>query len=312
MSRKKVELLTHDLLGNLYRSLNEDTVVSNVVPLLNLLVRDELGVTEAKGALVQRVAAAAGLLEVLPVGVWIEGLCDVLGFGQRWVALVQDGEGHLVGEGPLQQVVVLSRQHPDVDGQVGALAAAVPVQEGRHLQLVAVAVGVERRAEELVVAPEFGLLEFARVVADFPDEDAVVADGQLLHLSPKLQDLLPLATHQVAHQGQVGLGGVFQVTADGQFGALRREEQFWYVCPPEAERGSCEETHSVFAAGVFERTEDEGVAAVILHVIGQVFAGDVGSAALVRTLDREARAVVLMVLWRNRTERENQTHTVTL
>lgn len=176
MSRKKGELLTHDLLGNLYRSLNEDAVVSNVVPLLNLLVRDELGVAEAKGALVQRVAAAAGLLEVLPVGVWVEGLCDVLGFGERRIALVQDGEGHLVGEGPLQQVVVLSRQHPDVDGQVGALAAAVPVQEGRHLQLVAVAVGVERRAEELVIAPELGFLEFARVVTDFPDEDAVVAD----------------------------------------------------------------------------------------------------------------------------------------
>lgn len=64
----------------------------------------------------------------------------------------------------------------------------------------------------------------------------------------------------------------------------------------------------MFAAGVFERTEDEGVAAVVLHVIGQVLAGDVGGAALVRTLDREARAVVLMVLWRNTTEHENKTH----
>ncbi|TNN62095.1 hypothetical protein EYF80_027687 [Liparis tanakae] len=75
-------------------------------------------------------------------------------------------------------------------------------KEGRHLQLVAVAVGVERWAEELVVAAQFGLLEFARVVAELPDENAVVTDGQLLHLPPQLQDLLPLTPHQVAHHGQ--------------------------------------------------------------------------------------------------------------
>lgn len=105
---------------------------------------------------------------------------------------------------------------------MGAFTAAVSVEEGRHLQLVAVAVGVEGRTEELVVATEFGLLEFARVVVEFPDEDAIVTDGQLLHLPPQLQDLLPLATHQVAHHSQVRLSGVLQVTADGQFGALNR------------------------------------------------------------------------------------------
>ncbi len=188
-------------------------------------MRDELGVAEAQGALVQRVAAAAGLLEVLPVGVGVEGLGDVLGFGKRRVALVQDGESHLVGEGPLQQAVVLSGQHADVDGEVGALAAAVTIQEGRHLQLVAVAVSVEGRAEELVVAPEFGLLEFAGVVVEFPDENAVVTDGQLLHLPPQLQDLLPLTPHQVTHHSQVRLSGVFQVTADSQFGALPERQQ---------------------------------------------------------------------------------------
>lgn len=192
-------------------------------------MRDELGVAEAQGALVQRVAAAAGLLEVLPVGVGVEGLGDVLGFGKRRVALVHDGESHLVGEGPLQQAVVFSGQHADVDGEVGALAAAVAVEEGRHLQLVAVAVSVEGRAEELVVASEFGLLELAGVVVELPDEDAVVADGQLLHLPPQLQDLLPLTTHQVAHHSQVGLGGVFQVTTDSQFGALQERQHRGYV-----------------------------------------------------------------------------------
>lgn len=188
-------------------------------------MRDELGVAEAQGALVQRVAAAAGLLEVLPVGVGVEGLGDVLGFGKRRVALVHDGESHLVGEGPLQQAVVLSRQHADVDGEVGALAAAVTVQEGRHLQLVAIAVGVEGRAEELVVASEFGLLEFAGVVVELPDENTVVTDGQLLHLPPQLQDLLPLTPHQVTHHSQVRFSGVLQVTTDGQFGALPERQQ---------------------------------------------------------------------------------------
>lgn len=67
-------------------------------------------------------------------------------------------------------------------------------------------------------------------------------------------------------------------------------------------------THSVFAAGVFERTEDERVATVVLHVVGQVFTGDVGGATLVRTLDWKARAVVLVVLWRNRTKYKHKTH----
>jgi len=108
---------------------------------------------------------------------------------------------------------------------VGALAAAVTVQEGRHLQLVAVAVSVERWAEELVVTAEFGLLEFARVVAELPDENAVVTDGQLLHLPPQLQDILPLTPHQVTHHSQVRLSGVFQVTPDSQFGALPERNQ---------------------------------------------------------------------------------------
>lgn len=81
-------------------------------------MRDEFGITKAQGALVQRVAAAAGLLEVLPVGVRVERLGDVLGFGKRRVTLVQDGERHLVGEGPLEQVVVLPGKDTDVDGEV--------------------------------------------------------------------------------------------------------------------------------------------------------------------------------------------------
>lgn len=54
--------------------------------------------------------------------------------------------------------------------------------------------------------------------------------------------------------------------------------------------------YPVFAAGIFEGTEDKRIAAVVLHVIGQVLPGDVRSAALVWTLDREAWAVILVVL----------------
>lgn len=89
---------------------------------------------------------------------------------------------------------------------------------------------VEGWAEELVVASEFGLLEFAGVVIEFPDENAVVADGQLFHLPPQLQDLLPLAPHQVTHHSQVRFSGVFQVATDSQFGTLPERQQRDQLC----------------------------------------------------------------------------------
>lgn len=55
-------------------------------------------------------------------------------------------------------------------------------------------------------------------------------------------------------------------------------------------------SYSVFAACVFEGAEDEGTAAVVLHMVSQVLAGDVGRPALVRALDGKPRAVVLVVL----------------
>lgn len=55
-------------------------------------------------------------------------------------------------------------------------------------------------------------------------------------------------------------------------------------------------SYSVFAACVFEGAEDEGTATVVLHMVSQVLAGDVGRPALVRALDGKPRAVVLVVL----------------
>lgn len=53
-----------------------------------------------------------------------------------------------------------------------------------------------------------------------------MADGELLHLPPQLQDLLSLTAHQVTHHSQVRLSGVLQVTTDGQFGALPTDREY--------------------------------------------------------------------------------------
>lgn len=57
-------------------------------------------------------------------------------------------------------------------------------------------------------------------------------------------------------------------------------------------------SYPVFAACIFKGAEDESAAAVVLYMVGQVLAGDVGRPTLVGTLDGKARAVVLVVLRR--------------
>lgn len=72
----------------------------------------------------------------------------------------------------------------------------------------------------------------------------------------------------------------------------------------------------MFAACIFEGAEDESTAAVVLHVVSQVLAGDVGRPALVRTLDGEPGTVVLVVLQREecsvKTGRQQEGEEVTL
>ena len=122
---------------------------------VQLLVRDELGVAETQ----QRVVHQSGhpfvlwvghlrLLEVLPRGVGREPNADVLaglGRGGRGrvaaaAALVQNGEGDVMGEGPLEKGVVLAVDDAHVQRQVGAGSAAVAVGEGGQLKLVPVAI----------------------------------------------------------------------------------------------------------------------------------------------------------------------------
>lgn len=64
-------------------------------------------------------------------------------------------------------------------------------------------------------------------------------------------------------------------------------------------------SYSVFTACLFEGAEDEGAAAVVLHVVSQVLPGNVGCAALVRTLDGKSRAVILVVLQRRERRCQN-------
>lgn len=82
-------------LHHVYRSFDEDCVVSDVVSLLHLLLRDEFGVAKSQHALIQTAGTYAPdrsrprSLEVLPVGIWAKALSNVLRFGERWVTLVQ-------------------------------------------------------------------------------------------------------------------------------------------------------------------------------------------------------------------------------
>ncbi len=109
------------LLENIYGGFNENSVVSDIVPFPHLLVGEELWVAEAQHALIQTTptntsqSSRPWSLEVLPGGIWAEGLCDVLRFSERRVALIQEREGNAVRERPLQQPIVLSWQNTNVD-----------------------------------------------------------------------------------------------------------------------------------------------------------------------------------------------------
>ena len=111
--------------------LDEEGVVLDVLALLEQFVRHELGEAEA-----ELVDLPARPLEVGPVGVGDEALDDVAR-PPPVLGLVQQREAHRVLERPLEDGVVLAGQDLDVDGHVGTLAAAVPVEEQGRLQLVA-------------------------------------------------------------------------------------------------------------------------------------------------------------------------------
>ena len=103
--------------------LDEERVVLDVLPLLEQLVRHELGEAEP-----QLVHLPARPLKVGPVGVGDEALDDVAR-PPPVLALVEQREADRVLEGPLEDGVELAGQDFDIDGHVGALAAAVAVDE---------------------------------------------------------------------------------------------------------------------------------------------------------------------------------------
>lgn len=73
---------------------------------------------------------------------------------------------------------MLSGQDLYVDGQVGAFAGPVAVEEQCGHQLVAVLAGVEGRAAEFVALP--GICQASVVVGDFPEQSASRVEGQPL------------------------------------------------------------------------------------------------------------------------------------
>lgn len=73
-------------------------------------------------------------------------------------SLIQQGKGDPVGKGPLKEIVKVSWQHTDVDGEMRALPTAVGIKESDwHLQLVTVLICIEGWAEALQVRLGLGL-----------------------------------------------------------------------------------------------------------------------------------------------------------
>lgn len=103
-------------------------------------------------------------------------------------------------ERPLQQAIVLAREHSDVDRQVRSFTAAVPIREDGDLETVSIAMRVESRAKELrsAVGAVSGLLEVTAVVGDFPKQTAVLVSGKFLYATPQLPQLESLPIHKAA------------------------------------------------------------------------------------------------------------------
>lgn len=103
-------------------------------------------------------------------------------------------------ERPLQQAVVLAREHSDINGEVRSFAAAVPVRKDGHLETVSVTMRVESRAEELCSASGAisGFLEVTAIVGDFPKQSAVLGSGKFLDATPQLPQLESLPRNEAA------------------------------------------------------------------------------------------------------------------
>lgn len=184
----------NNFLHHINRSLDEDRIVSDVVPFLHLHMRDELGIPESQHAVVQTTCTYAPhrsrsrSLEVLPVGIWTEALSDVLRFGECWVTLVQQREGDTVRERPLQQAIILAREHSDVERQVCSFTTAITIREHGYLKTVSITMRVECRAEELwsAIRAVSGLLEVTAIVGDFPKQRAILVSGKFFYTTPQV------------------------------------------------------------------------------------------------------------------------------
>lgn len=163
----------------------EDGVFADKGSAVEQLVGDEPREAEAEG-----VRFGGWPLKVLPGGVGNEGFGNAALAAEG--ALLEEGEGDGVREGPLEQGVVLSGQDLDVDGHVGGLAGAVSVEEHRGLQLVAVLASVEGRRDQLEAVLALGLDHLGGPVGDLPEQRSGVVGAQLGHGVLQHGDLLTL------------------------------------------------------------------------------------------------------------------------
>ena len=133
----------------------------------------KLGVAEA-----HRVGASIGFLEVFPRGVRQERLEHVL-LLLRIRTLIEQTEADRKSKGPLEDVVVVARQHSDVDRHMVAFARAVPVRKHGRTHAVAVPTSQERLALQFQRPLVLRFSQALREVGNAPDERAVVDRSHL-------------------------------------------------------------------------------------------------------------------------------------
>lgn len=148
----------------------KDSVALDEGTTVEQLVRNEAWETEAK-----LIRFIRWPLEVLPCGIGHKGLSHTA-LSATLGALLEQCEGDGVREGPLEQRIILARQHLYVHRDMRILARSVAIEEHGGLQLVAVLGGVERRRHQLESIFAACLGHFGRPIRDLPQQCARIVD----------------------------------------------------------------------------------------------------------------------------------------
>ena len=202
-----------DAVRVVYLHSQDEGIPLDIVPCFENIVWDKFGVAEAK-----LVYILDRLLKMLPCGVGDKALCDVGSFVSVCVLVVErewDGKE----ERPVKDVVILSLQYLDVDGQILALPWTISIEKHWGSHLVAIPWGIKRFTDNFSVFVH-GLYKLLFVVCDFPDECTVCDLSDGVQGVTQVRDLRLLFLHEVAHELQVVLGAVVKVTIQTVPGSL--------------------------------------------------------------------------------------------